>query len=65
MLKINQFYWNLYKDSSEGKKTIEKFQKASKSNFTIDNSISLFKEFDPEWFLNSNEVETKHYYFEE
>ena len=65
MLKINQFYWQLYKESPEGKKAIEQFEKASKVNFTIDESVSLFKECDPEWFLNSNENETKHYYFED
>jgi hypothetical protein len=65
MLKINQFYWRLYKESPEGKKAIEKFEKASKASYTIDESVSLFKECDPEWFLNSNENETKQYYFEE
>lgn len=64
MLKINQFYWRLYKESPEGKKAIEKFEKASKVSFTIDETVSLFKEFDPVWFLNVNEEETKHDYFE-
>ncbi len=64
MLKINQFYWLLYKQSPEGKNAIEKFENASKVGFTIDESVSLFKEYDPEWFLNSNENETKHYFFE-
>lgn len=64
MLKINEFYWKLYKESPEGRKAIEMFQNASKADYTIDDSICLFKEFDPQWFLNTNEIETK-YYFEE
>jgi len=52
MLKINQFYWNLYKNSPEGRKVIEKFERALKEDFSTDESISLFKEFDPDWFLN-------------
>lgn len=63
MLKINQFYWQLYKESTEGKKSIEKFEKASQVTFTTDESIALFKEFDPEWFLNVDEEETKEDYF--
>lgn len=58
MLKINQFYWKLYKESPEGKKTIEKFEKASHASFTTDEAIALFKEYDPEWFLNLTEEET-------
>lgn len=59
MLKINQFYWNLYKESPEGKKTIEKFEKASNDDFSIDDSIRMLEYFDPEWFLNidKNEVQ--------
>ena len=52
MLKINQFYWNLYKESPEGKKTIEKFEKASNDDFSIDDSIRMLEYFDPEWLLN-------------
>ena len=59
MIKINQFYWHLYKDSPEGKKAIEEFEKVSKPSFTIDDSISLLKEYDPEWFLNMDEADTK------
>lgn len=63
MLKINQFYWKLYKESPEGKRAIEKFENASKSSFTTDEAISLFKEYDPEWFLNVDVDETKAEYF--
>ena len=63
MLKINQFYWQLYKESPEGKKTIERFEKASKPDFSIEESVSLFKELDPEWFLNVEEEETRDIYF--
>lgn len=59
MLKINQFYWRLYKDSPEGKKAIEKFEKASKASYTIEESVSLFKEYDPDWFLNEDIEVTK------
>ena len=59
MLKINQFYWSLYKESPEGKKTIELFDKASKDDFSIDDSTRMLEYFDPEWFLNidGNEVQ--------
>lgn len=59
MLKINQFYWTLYKESPEGKKTIEKFEKASENDFSIDDSIRMLEFFDPEWFMNidGNEVQ--------
>ena len=63
MLKINQFYWQLYKESPEGKKTIERFEKAAKANFSIEESVALFKEYNPVWFLNVNEDETKVNYF--
>lgn len=59
MLKINQFYWQLYKESPEGKKTIEKFEKATKADFSIEDSINLLKDYDPEWFLNVSEADTK------
>ena len=59
MLKINQFYWKLYKESPEGKKAIEKFDNAAKASFTTDEAISLFKEYDPEWFLNLSLGDTK------
>ena len=62
MLKINKFYWQLYKESPEGKKTIEKFERASKKDFSIKDSVSLLKEFNPVWFLNVNEVETASYF---
>jgi hypothetical protein len=62
MLKINQFYWQLYKDSPEGKKTIEKFERASQEDFSIEESVSLLKEYNPVWFLNVNEVETASYF---
>ena len=55
MLKINKFYWTLYKESPEGKKTIEKFENASKKDFSIENSLALLKEYDPDWFLNVDE----------
>lgn len=58
MLKINKFYWTLYKESPEGKEAIEKFKLAAKVDFSIDESVSMFKEYDPVWFLNSNEDET-------
>ena len=64
MLKINQFYWRLYKESPKGEKTIALFEKASQDSFTIDETVSLFKEFDPVWFLNVNEDETKTDYFD-
>ena len=64
MLKINQFYWTLYKESPEGKKTIEKFEKASNDDFSIDDSIRMLEYFDPEWFLNIDENEV-HWLFRE
>ena len=64
MLKINQFYWRLYKESPKGKQTIALFENASQDSFTIDDTVSLFKEFDPVWFLNVNEDETKTDYFD-
>ena len=64
MLKINQFYWSLYKESPEGKKTIEKFEKASNDDFSIDDSIRMLEYFDPEWFLNIDENEV-HWLFRE
>ena len=59
MLKINQFYWQLYKESPEGKKTIEIFEKAAKADFSIDEAVALFKENNPIWFLNMTEGETR------
>ncbi len=59
MLKINQFYWQLYKESPEGKKTIEQFEKAANVDFSIEDSLALLKEYDPEWFLNVDEGDTK------
>ena len=59
MLKINQFYWQLYKESPGGKRTIENFEKASKKEFSIEDSLAMFKEYDPQWFLNSDGNETK------
>lgn len=59
MLKINQFYWQLYKESPEGKKAIQKFDKAMKKDFSIDDTLELFKEYDGEWFLNSTQGETR------
>lgn len=64
MLKINQFYWGLYKESTEGREAIDKFENAAKASFTIVDAVALFKEYDPEWFLNVDEEETKHDYFE-
>ena len=58
MLKINQFYWTLYRESPEGEKTIEKFENASKKDFSIEDSLTLLKEYDPEWFLNVDEGDT-------
>ncbi len=58
MLKINQFYWQLYKESPEGKKTIEKFERATQKDFSIEESVLLLKEYNPVWFLNENETET-------
>ena len=63
MLKINQFYWQLYKESPEGKKAIEKFEKAAKADYSTDDAIALFREYDPEWFLNVDIDETKEEYF--
>ena len=59
MLKINRFYWNLYKESPEGKATIEKFENAAKSDFSIEDAFSLFREYDPEWFMNEDGDRTK------
>lgn len=59
MLKINQFYWQLYRDSPEGRRTIEKLERASKKDFSIDEAVSLFKENDPVWFLKMTEGETR------
>lgn len=59
MLKINHFYWQLYKESPEGRKTIEKFENASKKEFSVENSVDLFKEYDPDWFLNEEKEVTK------
>lgn len=64
MLKINQFYWTLYKESPEGKNAIKKFERASKKDYSINEAVSLFKELNPIWFLNVNEKETKTDYFE-
>ena len=63
MLKINQFYWQLYKESPEGKITIAKFERVAKASFSIDESVTLLKEYNPVWFLNVNEDETKYDYF--
>ncbi len=64
MLKINQFFWRLYKESPEGKETINTFERVADVNFTIDDSVSLLKKYDPEWFLNMDEDETKAEIFE-
>ena len=63
MLKINQFYWKLYKESPEGERAIKEFEEASKASFTTDEAVALFRKYDPEWFLNVDEDETKTDYF--
>ena len=55
MLKINSFYWNLYKESPEGKETIRKFEVLEKGTCSIEDYVSVFKQYDPEWFLNVND----------
>lgn len=63
MLKVNQFYWKLYKNSPEGKHAIELFEKATEASFSLDDSVALLKEYNPVWFLNVKEEETKYDYF--
>lgn len=56
MIKINSFYWNLYKSSSEGQNAINKFQKLAidgDTNLIID----FVKEYNPEHLLNCGEEE--------
>ena len=64
MLRINQFYWKLYKESPDGKKTIEQFEKAAKTDFSIVEAVALFKENNPTWFLNMTEGETRDLFME-
>ena len=59
MLRINQFYWKLYKESPEGKKAIEQFKQAAEERFSVDDALAMFKEYNQEWFMNMNECETK------
>lgn len=62
MLKINEFYWRLYKESPEGQKTIERFESLASKKLTSDEILSLLKDFNPEWFLNQTEEETASYF---
>ena len=59
MLKINKFYWRLYRESPEGKEAIEEFEKVSRGDISIDEMVSMFRKYDSEWFLNSTLNETR------
>lgn len=53
MLKINTHYWGLYKNSPSGKRLIERFKEASLAEFSNEQAISLLRDFDKEWFYNT------------
>lgn len=48
MLKLNRFYWDLYKQSPEGENTIKNFN-ILKDGFNSKVVLDLIKEYDPEY----------------
>lgn len=62
MLKINQFYWTLYKESEDGKKTIAMFEECLNSNAQGYTIVNIQKLFNPEDLLNETEDELESIY---
>ena len=54
MLKLNQYYWKLYSDSTEGREAIQQFIDLAKSEFEVSNVLSIIEKYDPE-YLNLKE----------
>lgn len=53
MIKINKFYWELYKQSSLGVSTIEDFNMLVKEQ-SIDNIVNYTLKYDPDYQYNSD-----------
>lgn len=54
MLKINQFYWQLYKESPSGCQTIKIFEQLMNGSANPSQYINLLEKFQPQYFLNAN-----------
>lgn len=52
MLKVNQFYWNLYKNSPEGQEAIQLFSNATRKETSYDDFIDLLYTYNRDNFLN-------------
>lgn len=54
MIKINKFYWQLYKGSPEGQKAIEIFKRAFAKDISIKEQVQLMQQFDTVYFENTD-----------
>lgn len=56
MLKINQFYWKLYKDSPEGKESIALFENTIKEESSLVNLVDILERYNKDHFLNMDKT---------
>lgn len=49
MLKLNKFYWDLYKESPEGKSAIKQFHELAYANTSISFEMDMIRKYDPEY----------------
>lgn len=49
MLKLNKFYWNLYKESPEGGSAINQFQTLAEKDFDSSAVLDMIRQYDPEY----------------
>jgi len=54
MIKLNLFYWKLYKESQEGKEAIASFERIIKPNLTAQEAIDLQKKYQYLNYLNTS-----------
>lgn len=56
MIKVNQFYWELYKSSEQGKNTIADFNSLT-IEYSFDNLVDFVIKYDPDYRYNSTQEE--------
>lgn len=56
---VNNYFWNLYKQSSQGKTAIRHFEDLASQYCSIDFIVQTIQRYDPEIFLNSTEDEVR------
>lgn len=61
MLKLNKFYWNLYKDSPEGISVIKQFRNLAEMDFNPSVVLDIIRDYDPE-YLNLNPMGMLEYF---